>query len=50
MEGQHIHLVMYWKNMQQRTDQKSKIEKLNKMINFDEVTRENMQEHNLHWP
>ena len=36
--------------MQSRIDETPKNEKINLMINFDEVTGENTQEHNLRWP
>ena len=48
MEWQHIHFLMYWKNMQNRIDQTPKNKNLNIKINIDEVTGINTQEHKLH--
>ena len=40
---------MHWKNKQNRTDETPKKKKMNIMINFDEVTGENIQEPNSQW-
>ena len=39
-----------WNSVQSRIDETSRNKKFNIMINFDEVTEENMQTHNSCWP
>ena len=40
---------MHVENMQNRSDETPKNKKMKIMLNFDEFTRENTQERNLHW-
>ena len=49
MECQHIQSIMHWKTITNRTGKMLKNRKLNIKTNFDEVTGENTQEHNLSW-
>lgn len=49
MECQHIQSIMHWKTITNRTGKTLKNRKLNIKTNFDEVTGENTQEHNLSW-
>ena len=48
-EHKRIQLVMHWKNMLNRIGETPKNKRLNIMINSDEVTGENIQEHHLYW-
>lgn len=41
---------MHWKNITNKIGETLKNRKLNIKTNFDEVTGENTQEHNLSWP
>lgn len=50
MECQHIQSIMHWKTITNRTGKTLKNRKLNIKTNFDEVTGENTQEHNLRCP
>ena len=40
---------MFWNSLQSRINETPKNNKVNVMINFDEVTGVNTQEHNPHW-
>ena len=51
-DGKRIQIyygIFSYQSLQSRADRKSKADNLNIMINLDDVTGENRQEHNPHW-